>query len=507
MGTTKYHLYQQARHKNYNYVDDVTRTYIEMGGMLIHIYPLLGVVDSNGNVTDITATNEMAISDVVLNENNKRKYSHTTYDMYVTTTLNPPNFSWSYAGISILDGDVLEMSCHYNMMVETLGRKFIVGDVIEISAMRDLDVLGKTTGQNKFYVVTSSERDDYGWGPEYHYHLWKIKCKPIANSPEYADLFNNDVDEDGNPAPQGGEDGFYVEPGDENGGGGLDPNNTQDDKLQEQVDDILDEADGEDGSPENDWNPTGVSYRLHDEHHMMLAINDKYYITDGSHIKNRENIVGIDGIPAELNCTEVPYGDEFPKVSKENDYFLRIDYLPPRLYKRIYVKTQLHTANIICGDINITDGELNITGKNFDGSIKNSKGELVGAIDKDRVYVGGTYIGYVTDSGKIVNNGGLIIGEIKTEDVVHKKGWKLIEFDRRERWFGTPARLRLTVNNTESFVNEAGEVVKMRQNIKNLAKARIKKEHGKDRPWSKPLVDKIAEETGIDYNIIGQVKP
>lgn len=507
MGTTKYHLYQKNRQKNYNYVDDITRTFIEMGGLLVHIYPLIGAVKPDGTVVDVTSTNESTVSDVVLNENNKRKYSHTTYDMYVTTTLNPPNFSWTYAGISILDGDVLEMSCHYNMMVETLGRKFIVGDVIEVSAMRDLDVLGKETGQNKFYVVTESLRDENGWGPEYHYHLWKIKCKPIMNSPEYADLFNTEVDENGNPDPQGGEDGFYVEPGDENGGGGLDPDNTQDDKLQEQVDEILDEAEGEDGSPENDWTTSGVSYRLHNEHHMMLEINDKYYITDGTQIKNRENIVGIDGIPAELNCAEVNYGEEFPKQSKENDYFLRIDYMPPKLYKRVYVKTQLNIVNIIYDDKRITDAVLNITGKNFDGSIKNNKEELIGSIDKDRVYIGGSYIGYITDSGKIVNNSGLIIGEINSEEIIHKKGWKLIELDRRERWTGTPYRYRKTVNNTESFINNDGDEIKMRQNIKDLAKPRIKKEHGKSRPWNQPLKDKIAEDTGIDYDIIGQVKP
>ena len=83
----------------------------------------------------------------------------------------------------------------------------------------------------------------------------------------------------------------------------------------------------------------------------------------------------------------------------------------------------------------------------------------------------------------------------------------MIEFDRRERWTGVPARLRNVINNENTFVNEAGETVKMRQNIKNLAKARIKKEHGKDRPWNKKLQQKIAEDTGIDYDIIGIKKP
>ena len=494
---SNYHLYKKYRSKTYNYIDNSVRSYFEMGGTLVHIYPLLGIIKSDGTVVDITSQNEAIVSDVVLNENNKRKYSHTTYDMYITTTLNPPNFSWTYAGLSVLDGDVLEMCLHYNMMVETLGRKIIVGDVIECSFMRDLDVLGKDRAQNKFYVVTDSMRDENGWDPSSQYHLWKIKCKPVPDSPEYADLFQTD------PEPVGGEDGFYVPVGDADGGGGLDPGAKQDDKLQDQVDEILDEAEGEDGTPENGYKATGVSYRLWDEHQAFLEINGKYYKDDGS-----PNIVGIDGIPAEKNFDEVPYGEDFPKISKEGDYFVRIDYLPPRLYKRVYDKTQATTVSIYYdNDINITDADLNLSGKNFDGSIVGQDNKILGNIERDRVYIDGKYIGYVSDSGKIATNSGLIVGEIKKKDIIHKKGWKLIENDRRERWTGVPAILRNHINNENTFMNEEGDVEPMRQFIKDVASRRVKKEHDKARPWNKRLQQQIAEETGKEYDIIGIKKP
>ena len=495
----KYHLYKKYRSKTYNYIDNSVRSYFEMGGTLVHIYPLLGVVDSKGNVTDITATNEAIVSDVVLNENNKRKYSHTTYDMYVTLTLNPPNFSWTYAGINVIDGDVLEMCLHYNMMVETIGRKIIVGDVIECSFMRDLDVLGKERAQNKFYVVTESLRDENGWDPSSQYHLWKIKCKPVMNSPEFADLFNTEVDENGNPAPVGGEDGFYVPPGDPNGGGGLDPDSTQDDKLQDQVDEILDEAEGEDGTPENGWNATGVSYRLWDEHQAFLDMNGKYYKVNGD-----PNLIGIDGIPAEKNCDEVPFGEAFPKDSKEGDYFVRTDFYHPILYKRVYEKTQYHSANIYYDDIRITDAVVELIGNGYStGSIKSSDNKLIGSIDKDRVYIDGKYIGYTTETGKVVSNSGLIIGEITARDIIHKRKWVAVGEDIRERWTGVPAMLRNAINNENKFVNEEGEVENMRQNMKTVANRRVKKEHNNPRPWNKKLQQQIANETGEVYDIIG----
>lgn len=492
--TTKYHLFQKYRHKNYKYVDDITKTYIEMGGCLIHIYPLLGTYDSNGNLHLIEEGK--ITSDSVLNENNKRKYSHTTYDLWATTTMNPPNYSFTYAGISILDGDVQEFSLHYNSMIAALGRKIVVGDVFEMTWQRDLDVLGKNRGQNKFYYVTSSERDENGWGPEWHYHLWKIKCKPVYDGPEFSDLFQTDE------SPVGGEDGFYEEIGSENSGGGLDPNASQNDKLQEQVDEILKEAEGEDGNEDNDWNASGVSYRLYDEHHVFLDIRDKYYIGE------YDKAIGIDGIPNELNCEEVPFGESFPKDANEGDYFLRTDFLPPKLFKRITEKDVSNTINIVYEDIRIVNGDLSINGKNFDGSIKFND-ELVGSILKDKVYINGYYIGYVTETGKIVANNGVIIGTIEQEEHIKRMGWSLepLEHDRRERWTGVPMRLRRTVNNTQSFINGEGEEESMRQNIKDLMNRRVKKEHNQPRPWNPTLVNDIEEETFERHHIIGMDYP
>jgi hypothetical protein len=491
---TKYHLFQKHRHKNYNYVDNITKTYIEMGGCLLHIYPLLGTYDSAGNLNLIE--DGKFISDSVLNENNRRKYSHTTYDLWATTTMNPPNYSFTYAGISILDGDVQEFSLHYNSMIAALGRKIIVGDVIEMTWQRDLDVLGKNKGQNKFYYVTSSERDENGWGPEWHYHLWKLKCKPIYDGPEFADLFQKDE------SPIGGEDGFYEEIGSENGGGGLDADASQNNQLQDQVDDILKEAEGEDGNEENGWNATGVSYRLYDEHHVFLDIRDKYYIGE------YDKAIGIDGIPNELTCEEVDFGESFPRDIPEGHYFLRTDFMPPKLFKRIAEKTMTNTINIIYEDIRIVNAELNVNGKNFDGSI-NDNGSIVGSIIKDKVYINGTYIGCVTDSGKIIANNGTIIGTIEQEEHIHRMGWSLepLEHDRRERWTGVPMRLRRAINNEQSFVNAEGDVEPMRQNIKDLANRRVKKEHNRPRPWNKELQQEIEDETSEHFHIIGMDYP
>lgn len=372
MGANNYHLYQKQRSQNYNYIDRVMKSYIEQGGGLFHIYPMVSVIDSN-NIEHTIGENGLAISDPIFNENPKRRYSRETFDIWGITQMKPPSWQYVLAGLSDIDSDEKTLVVHYNSMIAQLGRKIIVGDVIEISWQRDLDILGQETAQNKFYVVSGSQRHDQSWAPNYKFHLWELKLKPLPASPEYADLFNKNKEND-----------FYENVGSANGGGGLDPNNTTANNELAIMDSILDEAE-----------KNGPSFRLHDEHHIYLDENEQIYV------ENRFIPEGIDGIPAECNCTDIEFGEQFPDNPSINDYYLRTDYNPPRLFKRL--------------------------------------------------------------EGK----------------------WQLISYDNREKWTGVPAVLRAHINNDQSFINDDGKTITQKQNIKDLVKARVKKEHNNPRPWDK----------------------
>ena len=388
MGINRYHLFQKERSNNYNYIDRVVKSYLEQGGALFHVYPIVSLVGNDG-VSHNIGEKGFLVSDPVFNENPKRKYSRETFDLWGITMMNTPQFSFSFSGLSLLDGDEKEISFHYNSMVAQLGRKLIVGDVIEWTWLRDLDVLGMETGANKFYQVTSSERDEKGWAANYKYHLWKVKVKPITNSPEFSDLFNN-----------GKENDFYEDVNSGNGGGGLDPNNTTTKNELSIMDAVLEEAEA-----------LGPSFRLHDEHHVYLDENNEVYV------ENRFISQGIDGIPNQLECANIEFGEFFPSDPKNGDYFLRVDYNPPRLFKRM--------------------------------------------------------VSEETNEGR----------------------WQLVEFDNREKWTGVPAILRSHINNDKTFKNEAGEDIKHQQNIKDLVKARVKKEHNKPRNWKE--ISKICPDMDV----------
>lgn len=380
MSTTGFHLYQKERSQNYNYIDRVVKNFFEMGGALYHVYPLRAIVDNNGVEHEI-GKEGLYVTDNVFVENSKRKYARETYDLYGVTQMQQPTWTQIFSGLSDLDGDEKKLWLHYNSMIAQLGRKIIIGDVIEISWQRDLDILGKDYAANKFYQVTSSERDEASWAANYKFHIWLLKLKPITNSPEFEDLFN-----------YGDEDEFYEPVDSENGGGGLDPDLVKGNNELDIMDKNLEEAEKD------------VSFRLHDEHHVYME-KDTDPTKTGVWIP-----IGIDGIPAELNAEDVPMGNNFPQNPKVGDYYLKTNFNPPRLYVR---------------------GE-----------------------------------GY----------------------------WKLIGYDARTKWRGVPNVLLQATNNDKTVTFEDGLELPQRQNIKDLVKARVKKEHRKPKDW-KEIVKQRYEDT------------
>lgn len=380
-----FHLFQHGHQLNYQYTDKVVRSYMNMGGAIFNIYKFEKVKKTDGTLVPVE---QFAVSNPIFNENSGRIYSKVAYDLYGVTLMNQPQFSFSFTGISGLDTDEKEISFHYNSMVEQLGRKIIVGDVIEWTWLRDLDVMGNDArGFNKFYVVTDSARDEKGWSANYTYHLWKIKCKPITMSSEFQDLINNgDGSRPGAGDGINGGEGMYqpngqTAPG--TGNGDIVPGEEyisgQEDNQNKIMDELLDMAEEQ------------VSFKRYDQHHI--------YIDEDTEEAFKPYILLGDGIPDNMNAEDIPYGDYFPSNPKVGDYFLRIDYDPPRLFKR------------------------------------------------------------------------------------EESSWQLLEYDAREKWTGVSKVLRNIINQNNTYVDDMGQTVKMRENIKDLVRARVKKEHNRPLPW------------------------
>lgn len=293
---TRFHLYSNenyGRTKDYMFLDNMVRNYIEFGGAVFYVYKLIGYRNPDGSISDVAT-----IQDPVLMENpNSRVYSKDVIPIWAFTKIDRNIFESLAFGLNITSSEITEIVLHYNSMIEKIGRKIMIGDIIEVGFLKDIDLLDPDAQPvNRFFRVTSSQKYRGTYDPHYQMHLWSLSLGNLVDSPEYSDVVNGD------------------DPDEEN------PNNSTNEKENEIMEDILEEAE------------KAVPYLGTTVHQLYIEV-DK----DTGKPKVYDWIYeawGGDGVPPNYNPNEVQYGMTFPPEPKEGDYFLRIDYEKPRLYYR-----------------------------------------------------------------------------------------------------------------------------------------------------------------------------
>lgn len=306
---TKFHLYSNenyGRTKDYMFLDQQIRNLLEFGGFVFYTHKLIGYRNPDGSISDINT-----IQDPVLMENpNGRVYSKDAIPIWGFTKIDRNIFESLAFGLNITSSEITEIVLHYNSMIEKIGRKIMVGDILEIGFLKDIDLLDPDAQPaNRFFKVTSSQKYRGTYDPHYQMHLWSLSLGNLVDSPEYSDIVNPDEDDPLNP-----DDPNNPDNPNEN------PNNSTYDKEIEIMDQLLDEAE------------KAVPYLGTTVHQLYIEVDKetgKPKVYDWIY----EAWSG-DGVPPNHNVEEVQYGTYFPPEPKEGDYFLRIDYKKPRLYYR-----------------------------------------------------------------------------------------------------------------------------------------------------------------------------
>lgn len=82
-------------------------------------------------------------------------------------------------------------------MIEKLGRRLMSGDVLELPHLVDEFPLDPNDeipiALRKFYVISDGVRPAEGYSQTWYPHLWRVKCTPMIDSPEYRDILNQPV--------------------------------------------------------------------------------------------------------------------------------------------------------------------------------------------------------------------------------------------------------------------------------------------------------------------------
>lgn len=148
----------------------------------------------SNDATQPSYTNQSAmnIQDLLWAENRDRKYDTTIYKMRGIYQRADQDFDLSQFGLFLQTGTIF-MVFHLRDMVDMIGRKLMAGDVLEFQHLKDYDALNEDlpAALKRYYVVSDCSFASEGFSPTWWPHLWRVKLNPLVDSQEYKDILNN----------------------------------------------------------------------------------------------------------------------------------------------------------------------------------------------------------------------------------------------------------------------------------------------------------------------------
>jgi hypothetical protein len=107
------------------------------------------------------------------------------------------DFNLSQFGL-FLNNDIIFITVHYNDMIDIVGRKLMVGDVIELPHLVDYNPLKETipVALKRFMQITDADYASEGFSQTWFPHLWRIKCEPMVDSEEFSQILSAPINED-----------------------------------------------------------------------------------------------------------------------------------------------------------------------------------------------------------------------------------------------------------------------------------------------------------------------
>jgi len=269
---------------------------------------------------------EQNIQDLLFLENRDRKYDTDIYKMRGIYQRQDQDFDLSQFGLFLQTGTIF-MVFHLRDMVDTIGRKLMAGDVLELEHLKDYDALNQDVpaALKRYYVVGDCSFASEGFSPTWWPHLWRVKLNPLVDSQEYKDILNNITAGDNTTTPLGELLSTY--------------------NAQIAINDAV-IAQAEAGVPKSGYNTQPIYLKPFTENGTEGAVDsdtaDETNVTadtigetaDEAPLSPRSKIQGyLTGDGLGPNGLPVGLGIEFPSQPAVGDYFLRSDYLPNRLFR------------------------------------------------------------------------------------------------------------------------------------------------------------------------------
>lgn len=186
-------LWRENHSNDYKFIDRRISEMFTIGGTGVLLHKYLGTKNQGGgDLTQPQYTNqsERNIQDMLFLENRDRIYDTSVYTMRGVYQVSDSDFDLTQFGLFLSTG-TLFLTFHINDMVETIGRKIMSGDVIELTHLTDYDALDDLpVALKRFFIVGDCSRASEGFSPTWWPHLWRCKISPLVDSQEYKDILN-----------------------------------------------------------------------------------------------------------------------------------------------------------------------------------------------------------------------------------------------------------------------------------------------------------------------------
>jgi len=183
-------LYRPEKGNDYKFIDRQINEMFQVGGTDVYLHKYLGPQDPNNPNDTLGVT---GIQDLVFLENRDRKYDPSIYHIRGIYNVQDLDFNLSQFGLFI-DNDTVFMTVHINNFLETIGRKPINGDVIELPHARDEFALGDfDVSLPKYFVISDVGRAAEGFSPTWFPHLYRLKLTKIVDSQQYKEIFDQKI--------------------------------------------------------------------------------------------------------------------------------------------------------------------------------------------------------------------------------------------------------------------------------------------------------------------------
>lgn len=194
-------LYRPNRTRDYQFLDRTISEMYTVGGLDIYCHKYMGpqpggqdsALSGNGDATQPIYENldVLNIQDLLLLENRDRIYDPDIYVMRGVYRVQDVDFDLTQFGL-FLNTDTLFITFHYNDMIDTFGRKLMVGDVLEVPNLKDYNPLNSALplALPRYYVVQDAAFAAEGFSVTWQPHLWRVKASPLTNAQEYRDILD-----------------------------------------------------------------------------------------------------------------------------------------------------------------------------------------------------------------------------------------------------------------------------------------------------------------------------